>query len=453
MKRNSFGTGVMYVLLVFLAVGFALLLYFNYEANTEQMEAIRAQEEAAAVTPTPPPTQTPVPTAEPTRSAETFRLAFAGDLLGQAGLTTDAETSAEDGTVRYDYSQELAGVRSSLEGAKLSACTLVSTLTDSGGYDAYRMPSSVAGALSGAGFQIVNAATDHIFDYDLTGLTDTWRLLNGAGITPAGIYASGESRALPVATVNGVKVAYLSYTYGTRGFSVADNSWCVDILTEDYMTGQTTLDYDRIDTDIAAVKQAGADIIVCFVYWWEDTQYFTEPRDKQVQAAEYLCQQGVDILIGGGVKCPQPIEVRTVERDDGAANCVLCYSLSNLMSAFNDQYTNISAAVQVEISRDAEDGSVWISGVTAYPLFMLDTDDYDDYDEPGFKYRLLDARSAAADYEAGAESPLSAEAYGALTAGMADLETIMGAEYFVQNGGAALSYPYAAATSSGELEP
>ncbi len=441
----------MYVLLVFLAVGFALLLYFNYQANREQMAAIHAAEEAASVTPTPPPTETPAPTAEPTRNAETFTLAFAGDLLGQAGLTTDVETTGDDGSVSYDYGQELAGVQSALEGAKISACTLVSTVTDQGGYDAYRMPAAVASALSGAGFQIVNAATDHILDYELTGLTDTWRILSGAGITPAGIYASGESRALPVATVNGVKVAYLSYTYGTRGTSVADNSWCVDILTEDYMTGQSTLDYARIDADIAAVKQAGADVIVCFVYWWEDTQYFTEPRDKQVQAVDYLCQKGVDVLIGGGVKCPQPIETRTVEREDGSlANCVICYSLSNLMSAFNDQYTNISAAVQVEVSRDADDGSVWVSGVTAYPLFMLDTDDYSDYDEPGFKYRLLDARSAAADYEAGAQTPLSAEAYGALTTGVTDLETLMGAEYFVQNGGVALSYPYEATNGASE---
>ena len=108
MKKNGLVTGVMYVVLVLLVVGLGFLLFFNYRANMEQKEEIRAAEEAASATATPAPTEEPAPTAEPQRTVETLDLAFAGDLVGHAGLTTDA-LSEEEGA--YDFSHELPAYR------------------------------------------------------------------------------------------------------------------------------------------------------------------------------------------------------------------------------------------------------------------------------------------------------------------------------------------------------
>ena len=88
--------------MILLVVGLGLLIFFNYQANTRQMEEIAAAEAAAAATPTPPPTATPEPTPVPARNAETLTLAFTGDIVGQAGLTTDAQQKADDGSVSYD---------------------------------------------------------------------------------------------------------------------------------------------------------------------------------------------------------------------------------------------------------------------------------------------------------------------------------------------------------------
>lgn len=444
MKRNGFVTGVMYVVLVLLVVGLGFLLFFNYRANREQMEQIQAAEEAASATATPAPTATLAPTAEPERTVQTLDLAFAGDLVGQAGLTTDALVEEE---AVYDFSHELAGVQASLGQADLAACTLVSTLSDGGTYDAYVMPRSVATALKDVGFDLVNAATDHALDRGVTGLTATVDYLKNAGLTVAGAYSASTSRSLPVAQVNGVKVAFLSYTYGTAGtgaqpVSVADSSWCIDLLTTDYMTDKQTVDYAKIDADLAAVKDAGADMVVSFLYWWDSTQYYTEPREQQTEVVDYLCEHGVDVIIGGGVKVPQPIEVRTVEREDGKANCVICYSLSSLMSCFNDTYTNLSAVVDVQISRDTDSGEVWISGVSTKPLFMVDTADYGDGAELDYKYRVLDAWQAVEDYENGASGAVTAEIYEAVKTGIQDLDTILGADYAAREGGLAVDFPY-----------
>ena len=446
MKKNGFGTGFMYVLLIFLAVGLGFLIFFNFRANQRQQEDIEQVLEEASATATPEPSVTPEPTAVPTRTADTLTLAFAGDLVGQAGLATDAEKTAEDGTVAYDFTEELYGVRGAVETADLAACTLVSTLTASGDYDSYRMPASMAAGLHEAGIDLVNAASDHIMDRGLEGLVETVNALNGAELGVVGAYTS-ENRSFPMAEVNGVKVAFLSYTYGTAGtasppVSIADNSWCLDLLTTDYMTDKKTVDYEMIDTDIATVKEAGADIVVCFVYWWDNTQYYTEPRDNQIEVADHLLASGVDILIGGGVKVPQPIETKVVERADGTkANCVVCYSLSNLMSCFNDANTNIAAVASVQISKDTDSGDIWISGVNTRPLFMLDTDDYEGYDSPGYKYRLVDARLEASYFQQGG-SILNQAAYDAMLADVESINAILGQQYDTEAGGVTLEYPY-----------
>lgn len=443
MRGNGFLTSVLYVVMVFLLVGLAVLIFFNYQANTQQMEELAAAEAAAAVTPTPPPTATPAPTPEPQRNTDTVTLAFAGDVVGQAGLTTDAQNTSEDGETSYDYSLQLAGVTDILSGAELSACTLVSTLAETGDYDSYHMSASFANALVASGFRVVNAATDHILDYGLDGLMETVSILNGAGLQTVGAYPSELSHGLFIANAGDLKVAFLSYTYGTGGNSAANNPWCVDILTTDYMTEQVTVDYERIDADIAAVKEAGADLVVCYVYWWDNTQYYTNPRDNQIEVADYLTQNGVDILIGGGVKAPQPIEVKTVERADGTkANTVVCYSLSNLMSCFQDKYTNLSAVAKIEVSRDVDTGDVWISGVSYDPLFMLDTEDNGAYGEEDERYWVLDAYGALAAYEEQQEGAVTPEAYEAISTGIADLQSILGAEYDGENGGVEIGYPY-----------
>jgi len=208
------------------------------------------------------------------------------------------------------------------------------------------------------------------------------------------------------------------------------------------MTDQKTVDYDRIDSDIQTARENGADIVVCFVYWWDNTQYYTASRDNQAAVADHMFEKGVDVIIGGGVKTPQPIETKVVEREDGTlANCVVCYSLSNLMSCFNDVNTNLSATAKISVSRDVDTGEVWVSGVSYDPLFMLDTDDYADYSEPDFRYRVLDAYGAMEAHENN-EGDLTDDAYAAITEGVRSLQDILGAQYDARNGGKLLPFPY-----------
>ena len=54
---------------------------------------------------------------------------------------------------------------------------------------------------------------------------------------------------------------------------------------------------------------------------------------------------------------PQPMETRTVALEDGGERTgFVCYSLGNLLSCQNDEYTDISAILNIELTRDDESG-------------------------------------------------------------------------------------------------
>ena len=466
-RENSFGHIFLYILLVLLCVGLVLLVFLNWRANAEQQEQLAAEQAAAETTPTPVPTATPEPTPEPVRSTENITLAFAGDLVSQVQLTSNAEHYDGD-TVRYDYSDELADITSILQRADYCGCTFVGTIRDGSDYGNYEMAPDIGAALSVTGFQMISTATDHILDRGLDGVQETVDTLRGDGLIVVGASSEAGEDSYYIQTINGINVAFLSYTCGTGGQSAAEYSWAVNILTTDYMTDQDSIDKDRVTADIAAAREAGADIVVCYVYWWEDNQYYTTVRDNESELAQYLCENGVDILIGGGIKMPQPIETMTVDRADGTrANCVVCYSLSNLMSCFTDDDTELGAIAMIDISRDIDTDEVWVSGVSYEPLFMLNTERYpatkteedDGQSEDGedteaaeeedgeedltpveYTLSVLDARAAAEDYEDG-DQWLTNTAFDAVSRGILRLQEIMGEQYDSINGGVTLDYP------------
>ena len=152
--------------------------------------------------------------------------------------------------------------------------------------------------------------------------------------------------------------------------------------------------------DLTRAKDMGANVIVCYISWWPNANYYTDVRDDEKAVVDYLCQNGADIIIGGGVKVPQPIELRKIPTENGYKNCVVAYSLGSLVSCLNDSYTNLSAVLDVQLKRVVDNGEIWISHVSYRPRFMLDTDDYSDVSEAPYKYRLYDLYSTLARYDA-----------------------------------------------------
>ena len=355
----------------------------------------------AGVTPSAAPSATPPEQPDEPSSTTTAVIAVGGDIVMHTGLNTEAYSSGE-----YDYTPIFGVLPDLISNADYAVCSLVSTLADGGTYTAYplfRSPTSIADAISSVGFDLVNTATSHLADSYKDGIDSTLDALDAAGLNHVGTYRTQEERDSSgnrtMVDINGISVAFLAYTCDTNNVPVSGFEYAASICATDYLTGGTEIDYELMDSDIAAAREAGAELVFVFMSW--GTEFSTSPSDLQYEIADGLISAGAHVIIGGHCRVPQPMEMRTVRLDDGTERTAfVCYSLGNLLSCQNDDYTDISAILNIEITRNDDTGETVVSGVSYRPIYMADLYDYgiNDYD---WHYRVVDLHNAIAAWESG----------------------------------------------------
>ena len=355
----------------------------------------------AGVTPSAAPSATPSEQPDEPSSTTTAVIAVGGDIVMHTGLNTEAYSSGE-----YDYTPIFGVLPDLISSADYAVCSLVSTLADGGTYTAYplfRSPTSIADAISSVGFDLVNTATSHLADSYKDGIDSTLDALDAAGLNHVGTYRTQEERDSSgnhtMVDINGISVAFLAYTCDTNNVPVSGFEYAASICATDYLTGGTEIDYELMDSDIAAAREAGAELVFVFMSW--GTEFSTSPSDLQYEIADGLISAGADVIIGGHCRVPQPMEMRTVRLEDGTERTAfVCYSLGNLLSCQNDDYTDISAILNIEITRNDDTGETAVSGVSYRPIYMADLYDYgiNDYD---WHYRVVDLHNAIAAWESG----------------------------------------------------
>lgn len=355
----------------------------------------------AGVTPSAAPSATPSEQPDEPSSTTTAAIAVGGDIVMHTGLNTEAYSSGE-----YDYTPIFGVLPDLISNADYAVCSLVSTLADGGTYTAYplfRSPTSIADAISSVGLDLVNTATSHLADSYKDGIDSTLDALDAAGLNHVGTYRTQEERDSSgnrtMVDINGISVAFLAYTCDTNNVPVSGFEYAASICATDYLTGGTEIDYELMDSDIAAAREAGAELVFVFMSW--GTEFSTSPSDLQYEIADGLISAGADVIIGGHCRVPQPMEMRTVRLDDGTERTAfVCYSLGNLLSCQNDDYTDISAILNIEITRNDDTGETAVSGVSYRPIYMADLYDYgiNDYD---WHYRVVDLHNAIAAWESG----------------------------------------------------
>ena len=339
------------------------------------------------------PVEIPPEPSEPEPPAPTTAtLAVCGDAMSHMPVTNDAW----DGE-KYDYVRVMNGARSYVEAADYAVVNLETTFAGGpkySGYPAFNSPDDMARGLKDLGFDLCLTANNHSLDKGWAGLSRTLDVLDEVGLAHVGTSRSQEERDanLVVADVGGISVAFLGYTYGTNGIPVPKgHPYCINIFNTDYLSGLRTPDKDRLTADLKQAKETNADLIAVMIHW--GVEYQTRQNAYQEELADFLFASGADIILGGHSHVPQPMELRTLE--DGRQGFV-CYSLGNFISSQNDEYTDTTAVLALELTRDNETGMAQVTGYSYAPMYMLDR-------EAGAKprFQLLDVYETLASGEAG----------------------------------------------------
>ncbi|MBR3994823.1 MAG: CapA family protein [Clostridia bacterium] len=187
------------------------------------------------------------------------------------------------------------------------------------GYPTFNAPDEVGTALVNAGFDIVNIANNHMLDRGEKGYINSINFWKNQPVTLIGGYESREDfDTIRYIDCEGVKIALLSYTYGTNGIYLPQNSkmWVPYYFEEDFI--------DRHSKE----ARLNADIVIVVMHWGSEHSF--SPNKTQKQYCDLLVNNNVDVIIGIHPHVLQPIEWKM--RPDGKKTLV-AYSIGNFLSS------------------------------------------------------------------------------------------------------------------------
>lgn len=291
-------------------------------------------------------------------ASEQVTLLMVGDIL----LHVPVEKSAkrEDGS--YSYDAIFAETKELIQAADLALVNqeviLGGTELGISGYPAFNAPYEVGDDLVEAGFDVICHATNHALDKGKKGVTNClnfWKT-NYPEITILGLHENPED-PLYIFEKDGIKVAFLNYTYGTNGISLPeDMPYAVDLLSNK----------SKVIADIQYAESVADFTVVC-PHW--GTEYRLTADASQEKWTKIFLENGVDLVLGTHPHVIEPVEQITDE--ETGHSMLVYYSLGNYVnwtSSSGDGIANrmVGGMAQITLER-GEDGEVAISdyGVTA----------------------------------------------------------------------------------------
>lgn len=342
-----------------------------------------------------------------------FTLCAIGDVMCHNTQYWDAYNKT---TNIYDFSYVFEEISSY---TKLPDITIGSLETSFAGeergysnYPRFNTPDALAYGLKEIGVDVLSTAGNHCLDMGFSGLSRTLDVLDSAGISHVGTYKTQEERdTLLIKNVKGVKIAFINYTYGTNGIPLpSDKPFCVNLI-----------DKNLIKKDIESAKSQDVDLIVACMHW--GTEYRTTANDEQKELADFLFQNGVDIILGNHPHTLEPMEKRTITLEDGSTkDGFIIYALGNFICDQNAENTRNSIILNLTITKHADE-KISIDKVEYTPIYM--------YKNPSLsikRMKLLDIEKTLANYENGTDTSIGQSNYSYLKKQLEKIKSIVGEE-------------------------
>lgn len=284
------------------------------------------------------------------------KLTVTGDLMVHSWQYNEAYNS-ETGV--YDFSHNFSQIKKYFADSDLVIGNLETVFAgeDRGisDYPSFNTPDSFANALKDAGFNLLTTANNHCMDKGTDGLNRTIEVLDDLGIDHFGTYLSKEKRdAILVKDVNGIKIAFLSYTYGTNGIPVS----------LDYSVN--LIDGGKMEADIKRARGM-ADLVVVMPHM--GNEYEETVRDEYKALADKMFAAGADIILASHPHVLQPMEYRTITNSDGTTrDGFIIYSLGNCISSQTTPPRNAGVILNLEIQQ-LNDENPEIKQVSVIPIW------------------------------------------------------------------------------------
>jgi poly-gamma-glutamate synthesis protein (capsule biosynthesis protein) len=201
------------------------------------------------------------------------------------------------GGSHYNFAPLFAQIKPIMRGVDLALCHVETPMTPAPpqGFPIFNTPPELALAIHQTGFRACSTAATHSLDEGQTGIDDTNRALDRAGVLHTGGFSSAAAQRTPlILTVKGVRVAFLSYTELTNGIP-SPHPWSVNRASA-----------PQILADAHRARQAGAQVVIVNIHWGDED--VSAPSAFQLGLANKLTRSpDITAIVGQHVHVPQPI--------------------------------------------------------------------------------------------------------------------------------------------------
>lgn len=321
---------------------------------------------------------------EPEEPVETFtdiRIAAVGDIMVHSTQLVSAYDNAS-GT--YDFKPMFEDVKDILNAADLTIANLETTTAGPSreytGYPIFNSPDELIDALKYAGIDVLSTANNHSLDTGRDGLKRTVQVIREKGLDSVGTYDEKPNSRVLIKDVQGIKIAIVSYTESTNGLGAQYSKEELDSMLN-------MMEEENIIRDIREAKELGADLIITYMHWGQE--YMQEPNQKQVQLAQLMAEEGVDIILGSH---PHVIQKSEFIQVNGKKTFVV-YSMGNFISnqrveTLGSGYENTEdgVIVNIDIRKNDLTSETTIQNVEYVPTWVLR---HKEQGQSKYSYRIL----------------------------------------------------------------
>ena len=403
MKHTKKGNKKLLLILFIILLIFIIFIFNKYNKNANTNTENNSTETTLSNK------NTKQDTAEPI----TFTLTSLGDTLCHNTQYWDAYNSKTD---EYDFSYVYEDIKNYTSSSDITIGSLETTFAGKekgySNYPTFNTPDSLATALKDIGVDVVSLAGNHALDYGYSGLCRTIDVFDNIGLSHLGTYKTAEDQEkILMKDVKGVKIAFINYTYGTNGIPLpSGKDFCVNLIDKDFIKKQ-----------INQAKEQNVDMIVACMHW--GTEYRTTANSEQKDLANFLFENGVDVILGNHPHVLEPMEKKTITLQDGTTKDVfVVYALGNFTADQRDEITRDSAILNLTITKNSN-GKISIDKVNYIPIYM-----YKNTNVSIHKFKILDIEKTIKDYEEGKNTSINSTVYNNLKKQLEKIKSILGDE-------------------------
>lgn len=233
-------------------------------------------------------------------------------------------------------------------------------------YPQFNSPQQVGLDLVTMGFDVITFANNHMADVGYKSKTCLSEMMDFTDTLDAliiGLYRDEEDfNNIRIYEKNGVKIAFLSYTYGTNVYGKKTQP---SGLTGVYLP---VYDEETVKRQVTAANEA-ADLVFVSVHWGTENTH--KVSEEQTRYAKLMADCGADVILGH-----HPHVIQKIEWIEGEGkNRTLCYySLGNSLNAQDYLKNMVGITASFDIVKD-KDGAR-IENASCIPTFNVMTPNY-----------------------------------------------------------------------------